>query len=167
MNKVDRNCILTAEAAQRKLHRMALEIIEQNAAEDSFIIAGIIGNGEVVAKSLMKAIQNITHASLLYLTIHLDKKNPLDASISPEAEINEQVVLIVDDVANSGRTMLYALKPFLQFRPKKIQTVTLVERSHKLFPIQSDYVGVSLSTTLQEHIVVETNGEEITGAWLQ
>ena len=73
---------------------------------------------------------------------------------------------MADDVANSGRTMLYALKPFLNFKPKSIQTLILVERSHKLFPIQSDYVGLSLATTLQEHITVETEGDTITGAWL-
>ena len=75
-------------------------------------------------------------------------------------------MIIVDDVANSGRTMFYALKPFLSQNPAKVQTLVLVERSHKLFPIQTDYVGVSLSTTLQEHISVETDNGQITGAWL-
>ena len=167
MNRAERNCILTTEAVQRKLRRMAFQIVEQNAEEQSLIIAGINGNGEIVAKNLMQAVQEISSVALQYLTINLDKKHPLDASITQETDINERVVLIVDDVANSGRTMLYALKPFLQFQPKKIQTVTLVERSHKLFPIQSDYVGLSLSTTLQEHIVVETKGGTIMGAWLQ
>ena len=80
--------------------------------------------------------------------------------------MNERVVIIVDDVADTGRTMLYALKPFLDTHPRKIQTLVLVERSHKLFPIQNDYVGLSLTTTLQEHIAVETEGGEIRGAWL-
>ena len=75
--------------------------------------------------------------------------------------------MLVDDVANSGRTLLYDLKPFLQTYPKKIQTLVLVERSHKLFPVQTDFVGLSISTTIQEHIIVETNGDEIAGAWLQ
>jgi pyrimidine operon attenuation protein/uracil phosphoribosyltransferase len=69
-------------------------------------------------------------------------------------------------VANSGRTLLYALKPFLNFNPRKIETLVLVERSHKKFPVFSDFVGLSLSTTLQEHITVETDGNTITGAWL-
>jgi pyrimidine operon attenuation protein / uracil phosphoribosyltransferase len=72
----------------------------------------------------------------------------------------------VDDVANSGKTIMYALKAFLSQRPKKIQTVVLVERSHKLFPIQTDYSGLSIATTLQEHIAVETKDGEVEGAWL-
>ena len=75
-------------------------------------------------------------------------------------------VIIVDDVANTGRIIMHALKPFLDFQPKKIQTFVLVERSHKLFPIQNDYKGLSIATTLLEHISVETSGDDITGAWL-
>ena len=87
-------------------------------------------------------------------------------SFDQSMPFENKVIIIVDDVANTGRTMLYALKPFLQAHPKKIQTLVLVERSHKLFPIQTDYVGLSITTTLQEHIAVETEGDEITGAWL-
>ena len=87
-------------------------------------------------------------------------------SINEEIDFNGKTVIIVDDVANTGRIIMYALKPFLNFQPKKIQTLVLVERSHKLFPIQNDYKGLSIATTLLEHISVETEGEEITGAWL-
>jgi pyrimidine operon attenuation protein/uracil phosphoribosyltransferase len=69
-------------------------------------------------------------------------------------------------VANSGKTLTYALKPFLDFHPKKIETLVLVERSHKTFPVQPDYVGLSVATTIEEHIYVEVEGEEITGAYL-
>jgi pyrimidine operon attenuation protein/uracil phosphoribosyltransferase len=72
----------------------------------------------------------------------------------------------VDDVSNTGKTLLYALKPFLSAQPKKIQTLVLVERSHKLFSIQPDYVGLSINTTLQEHISVQVSEGEIEGAWL-
>ena len=86
--------------------------------------------------------------------------------LHPHADFDQKVVIIADDVANTGKTMLYALKPFLARNPKKIQTVVLVERSHKLFPIQTDYAGLSIATTLQEHIRVEAEGEVLTGAWL-
>jgi pyrimidine operon attenuation protein/uracil phosphoribosyltransferase len=100
------------------------------------------------------------------VTIHLNKKEPLEVSVEPNIEIKDKVIVITDDVANTGRTMFYALKPFMQSYPKKLQTLVLVERSHKLFPIQTDYTGLTLATTLQEHIAVEANGEEISGAWL-
>ena len=82
-------------------------------------------------------------------------------------ELNGKVVILVDDVSNSGRTLTYALKPFLQSHPKKIQTLVLVERRHTAFPVQPDYVGLSVATTLQEHIYVEVEGDDVVGAWME
>jgi pyrimidine operon attenuation protein/uracil phosphoribosyltransferase len=81
--------------------------------------------------------------------------------------VDGKVVILVDDVANSGKTLLYALKPFLSFHPRKIQTLVLVERTHKMFPVNSDYVGLSVATTLQENIIVEVSNGEVTGAWME
>ena len=88
-------------------------------------------------------------------------------SLDPALDFNGKSILIIDDVANSGRTMLYALKPILETYPKKIQTLVLVERTHKSFPIDVDYVGLSISTALDEHITVEVDGGEVKGAWVQ
>ncbi len=82
-------------------------------------------------------------------------------------DFNDKVIIIIDDVANSGRTVLYALKPFLDFYPKKIQTLVLVERRHNSFPVRPDYIGLSVATTLQEHIFVEVDSEKVVGAYLQ
>lgn len=161
-----KNCVLNKEAIQRKLQRMAYEIAEQNIDEKELIIASIQGNGEIVAKDLYKEIQKVHPFQLQTLIIQLNKKDPLQVSLSSGITIENKTIIIVDDVANTGKTMLYALKPFLHFHPKKIQTLVLVERSHKLFPIQTDYAGLSIASTFQEHIAVETEGEEITGAWL-
>jgi pyrimidine operon attenuation protein/uracil phosphoribosyltransferase len=90
----------------------------------------------------------------------------MEVKISRELDFNDKLIIVVDDVANSGRTLLYALKPFLDFRPRKIQTLVLVGRSHNSFPVTTDYVGLSIATTLQEHIYVEVEGEEILGAYL-
>ena len=74
---------------------------------------------------------------------------------------------LLDDVANSGKTLLYAMKPFLEQHPRKIEALVLVERSHKAYPIQPDYTGLSLATTLQDHIYVEVDGDLVRGAWLE
>jgi pyrimidine operon attenuation protein/uracil phosphoribosyltransferase len=76
-------------------------------------------------------------------------------------------VILVDDVANSGRTITYALNPILQFNIRKIMVAVLVDRKHKSFPIASDIVGLSMATTLQEHIEVEIEGDKITSVYLQ
>lgn len=161
-----KNCILTEDVIERKIRRMAFQIAESNADEPSLIIAGINGNGDVLAQKLVTELRQILSIPIELITIKVNKKQPLDAVADPAGDYTNQVIIVVDDVANSGRTMLYALKPFLNHLPKKIQTLVLVERSHKLYAVQNDYVGLSVATTLQEHITVETEGEKITGAWL-
>jgi pyrimidine operon attenuation protein / uracil phosphoribosyltransferase len=162
----NRTAVLNRETIQRKIRRMALQIAEQNSEQSELVIAGVNGNGEVVARLLSQYLQELTSFRLNLVKIILNKKDPLSVEFSPAVDVSGKVVILVDDVANTGRTMLYALKPLLSVHPQKIQTLVLVERSHKLFPIQTDYAGLSIATTLQEHITVETEGEEITGAWL-
>lgn len=165
-NNVQKNCILTTAVINRKLKRMALEIAEHNATEEEIIIAGVNGNGELIAQRLKAELQQVLSAHMEVVTIQLNKKEPLQATLNKQVNIQNKVVVIVDDVSNTGRTLLYGLKPFIENLPKKIQTAVLVERSHKLFAVQPDYVGLTIATTLQEHISVETAGNEITGAWL-
>ena len=157
----NRNCVLDETVIRRKIKRMALEVAEQNNGEKELIIAGINGNGEVLAKQLIRELAGLAGISTQYVSIRLNKKDPLDSRVDQSIDIAGKVVIVVDDVANTGKTMMYALKPFLLQYPKKIQTLVLVERSHKLFPVQTDYVGLSIATTLQEHIFVEVNKEEM------
>lgn len=166
MNYVQTNCILTADVIKRKLRRMAFEIAERNTGATDIILAGIAGNGTVVAQHIWQELKAIISADIPLIMVQINKKQPLEVRVDSDIHFDNKIIILADDVANSGRTMLYALKPFLDFKPKSIQTLILVERSHKLFPVQSDYVGLSIATTLQEHIAVETEGNTITGAWL-
>ena len=158
--------ILTKEIAYRKLQRMAYEIAEQNINEEQIILAGIKENGSIIAKILVSLLKGIFKGKISIIEIAIDKKNPKNISLSEEINFDEKVIIVADDVANSGRTLLYALKPFLYFYPKKIQTLVLVERSYKEFPVATDYVGLSVSTALTEKIIVETSNNEIEGASL-
>ncbi len=163
---LDKNYILTKEVAQKKLQRMAYEIVERNAGESHLILAGIKDSGLIIAKKIKDLLQPIFKGELSLIEISLDKRNPTEINISPSIDLNDKIIIVTDDVVNSGKTLLYALKPFLSFHVKKIQTLVLVERTHKAFPVTSDYVGLSVATTVQEHIVVETEGGEILGAYL-
>ncbi|MDE3185844.1 MAG: phosphoribosyltransferase [Bacteroidota bacterium] len=158
--------ILTREIAYRKLQRMAYEIAERNINEEQIILAGIKENGTIISKILYSFLKDIFKGKISIIEITIDKKNPKNISLSEEINFDEKVIIVVDDVANSGRTLLYALKPFLHFYPKKIQTLVLVERSYKEFPVATDYVGLSVSTALTEKIIVETSNNEIEGASL-
>lgn len=167
MNSAEtKSAILDKEAVKHKIRRMALEVAEQNAGEQEMVLAGVVGHGEVVARLVAAELEKIIPIKINLVTIQLDKKDPLYATVEPAIDPQNKVILIADDVVNTGKILFYALKPFLQTYPKKIQTLVLVERSHKLFPIQSDYAGLTIATTLQEHIAVEVEGEEISGAWL-
>lgn len=159
--------ILDRPTAEKKLRRMALEILENNHDEKEIILAGIRESGSVVARTIQKMIAEIATVKTQMLTITLDKRTPQDIELSQSFDFNNKVIIIIDDVANSGKTLLYALKPFLDYQPKKIQALVLVERSHNSFPVHSDYVGLSLATTLQEHIFVEVKDENIVGAYLE
>jgi pyrimidine operon attenuation protein/uracil phosphoribosyltransferase len=166
METAEKN-VLDKEAINRKLRRMALEVAEQNIDEKHIVIAGIAGNGEVVADCLVRELKNWAAFDIESITIQLNKKDPLQVSFNRTIDFENKVIIVVDDVANTGRTILYALKPFLSSHPKKIQTLVLVERSHKLFPVQTDYAGLSIATTLQEHIFVEAEGSQLSGAYLK
>ncbi|TMI92367.1 MAG: phosphoribosyltransferase [Bacteroidetes bacterium] len=159
--------ILDQQVAAKKLQRMAYEILENNIDENRIILAGIPENGTVIARNIQKILSEISSIKTELIHISLDKRLPKEVKLDKNVDFNNQVVIIIDDVVNSGKTLLYAVKPFLEFQPKKIQTLVLVERSHNNFPVQPDYVGLSISTTLQEHIFVEVDGEKISGAYLE
>ncbi|MEP7372558.1 MAG: phosphoribosyltransferase family protein [Chitinophagaceae bacterium] len=166
MTTVEKKYILNQAVAEQKMRRMALEVMENNQDETELILVGIRESGSVVARNIQRMIGEIADVKTDLLTITLDKRMPAEIILSKTFDFNDKVILIIDDVANSGKTLLYSLKPFLDYHPKKIQSLVLVERSHNSFPVHSDYVGLSIATTLQEHIFVEVDGDTIKGAYL-
>ncbi|MFD2921659.1 phosphoribosyltransferase family protein [Terrimonas rubra] len=164
----NKHYILVEQTALKKMQRMALEILENNAGETELIIAGIDGGGTIVARTMHDLLKQLDNNLTLHLAnISLNKRQPEEVLISPELDYNNKVVIVVDDVANSGRTLLYALKPLLNWHPKKIQTLALVGRHHNSFPVYPDYVGMELATTMEDHIYVEVDGNTVKGAYLQ
>ncbi len=166
MPAIEKNYILSADAAKKKMRRMAYEILENNTEADHILFAGIADNGLVVARAIAAIVHEISGKSTDVIAMSLDKKHPSVVTTDRPVDFNDQVVIIVDDVTNSGKTLTYALKPILEAYPRKIQTLVMVERSHKKYPVHPDYVGVSLSTFLHEHIFVEVTGQTIEGAYV-
>jgi pyrimidine operon attenuation protein/uracil phosphoribosyltransferase len=164
---MEKNYILRSEVAAKKLKRMAFEILENNFGETGFVLAGIRESGTVIAHAIQELLKEIAGLETELITVSLDKKHPKEVTLSAHADFNNRVVILIDDVSNSGRTLLHAIKPFLDLNPKKIQTLVLVERSHNAFPVKPDYVGLSVATTLQEHIYVEVESGRVKGAWLE
>ncbi|RYD56077.1 MAG: phosphoribosyltransferase [Sphingobacteriales bacterium] len=159
--------ILDNERITHKLRRMAYQIWEHNSNESSVTLAGIQGSGEVVAQNLANYLRDISPLQVDVVTLKINKKQPLSEEPSFEGDITGRSVVLVDDVANSGKTLLYGLKPLLNHEPTRIMIAVLVDRKHKSFPVSADIVGHTVATTLQEHIEVETEGDKIKAAYLQ
>ncbi len=164
---VAKRYILTREAAAKKLRRMALEVVENNYNQPRLILIGIKENGIIIARKIREYLQDVFNGEVVVVELSLNKKKPTEITINPPVDFNGSSVLLIDDVANSGRTMLYALKPLLDTYPENIQTLALLERTHKHFPIAVDYVGKSISTTPKEYIYVEVIDGEVNGAWIE
>jgi len=150
--------ILNERQIGQKVKRLAIEILEHNFGEPEIILAGINNNGMVFSELLMQELTNMSTIPITVTRIKLNPANPLAADIvleMPPEEVKDKVLIIVDDVANTGRTIFYAIKPILEVLPKKVEVAVLVDRSHKSFPIRVDYYGLSLATTLKNNIDVQ------------
>lgn len=163
----ERILILDKTRIGHKLQRMAFEVWEHNSNEKAITLVGIQGGGIAVAQNLAERLRGISGMDVQVVDIKMNKRQPLSGDIVLEQDLSGRSVVLVDDVANSGKTLLYALKPLLNYELKKIMIAVLVDRKHKEFPVSPDIVGHSVATTLQEHILVETNEDEIEGAYLQ
>ena len=153
--------ILSNRQIQQRIDRIAYQIYENNYQEKEIIIAGLTKNGYTLAERISEKFKEISPIKLKLAEVIINKKNPLSEKIKvnlPEKELKDKVVIVVDDVLESGRTMMYAIDPFLKFSVKRLITVVLVDRDHHSYPIKADFVGISLATTMQEHISVELNG---------
>jgi pyrimidine operon attenuation protein/uracil phosphoribosyltransferase len=160
-----KSLILNSQKIAQKIDRIAWEIFENNFSETEVVMVGIQANGYTLAQRIAASVQKISSIKVRLYAIQINKKEPLDTPARfdiPLAELKGKVIIVVDDVLNSGKTLLYGVRPFLEIPVKRLQTAVLVDRRHNRYPIKSDYTGLSLATTLKEHIQVELDkaGEE-------
>lgn len=152
-----KNRILTHEQIQHIVKRIAYQIYETNVDEKVIVVAGINGGGVNFAKKIVAMLKKITEAEIVLCKMDMDKKNPLKSGVStsiPEKEYTDRSIVLVDDVLNSGTTLIYGTHHFLKTPIKQLKTAVLVNRNHKKYPIKADFKGISLSTSLNEHIKV-------------
>jgi pyrimidine operon attenuation protein / uracil phosphoribosyltransferase len=158
------NMILDQDQIRQKITRMAYEVYEQNFEEQTLVLAGIHRNGYTLAGMLATELEKISPLKVTLLQVSLDKTAPLQSpvTIAPEdADLENAVVIIVDDVLNTGKTLAFTLNALLPQNPKKVEIATLVNRHHTLFPVTSTYTGYSLATTLRERVDVVLQEHEV------
>ena len=151
-----KNKILNADQIKKIIKRIAYQIQENNLEYSEIILIGVYNNGYMLAKIIEKELKQISKSSIELISIKINKKNPLDKidlDCKKEYLKNKSIVLI-DDVLHTGRTLIYCVKHLLDMSPINFNTVVLVDRNHKKFPIKVDFKGISLSTSMSEHVDV-------------
>ena len=152
----DKKVILNDDQIRSKLKRISYQILETNLQSSELIIAGIESNGYLIARELKKILNKLSNIEVILCKVKIDKKNPrkpIETSIGKEQYSNKSIVL-VDDVLNSGSTLIYGVKHFLETELLQFKTAVLVNRNHKKFPVKADFKGISLSTTTVSHVKV-------------
>jgi pyrimidine operon attenuation protein/uracil phosphoribosyltransferase len=158
--------VLNQQQIQQKIDRIAYQILEDNLDETEIVIAGILPRGNFLAERLKKVLDSIAPFKSTLLEIELEKES---STLKSKINFNvndcaDKVIILVDDVLNSGKTLAYGMGVFFDVHLKKISTVVLVDRNHKSFPISTDYAGLAMSTVLKEHIDVILNEEGVEDA---
>lgn len=162
--------LLTHRQIRQKIERLAIQLLENNYTEPALILAGINNKGAIFANLLYDELIRHAHMPIQRTNIRLNPAaphaTPVEIDLLPE-DLHDRTIIVIDDVANTGRTLFYACKPFLDLLPRKIEMAVLVDRKHKSFPVLVDYVGLSLATTLREHIEVDLSHAEQLAAYLR
>lgn len=155
--------ILSHHKIQQILNRISFQILEEHANESEIVFIGIAGQGTILAKRLMELVEKHGNVKVSYFEMAFDKNQPLNGFnfAAEKSDIDGKSVLLIDDVLNSGKVLMYAAKYALDYTPKSIHTATLVNRLHRKFPIRADYVGLTLATTLKEHITVSLGTQDV------
>lgn len=158
---MDTSIILTHEQIKNKTKRIAYQIYESNSNEKEIIIAGINGNGYKFAQNLATVLAKISPLKVTLCEVFIDKKNPLkEVSTSLDStEYKNKSLVMVDDVLNSGSTLIYGIKHFLEVPLKRFKTAVLINRNHKKYPVKADFKGLSLSTSMHENVNVVFENE--------
>ena len=157
-----KDLVMPHETVVRKLDRMAREMLENHHLESQLVLVGVDGQGLAVCEALAQRIEELSSIKVLKGCMSMHKDAPLDHAMTCDVELSaleNQIVFLIDDVLNSGRTLTHGVQHRLQGRPREVHTAVLVDRKHRSFPIRADFCGLTLSTQLSEHIAVDLSDE--------
>jgi pyrimidine operon attenuation protein/uracil phosphoribosyltransferase len=153
--------ILNHKQISHKLTRLAWQVYENNMDEAVIWIAGIDKRGMYIAKIIANELAKISEQKIQIMQIELDPASlePSYHSSDSMDNLHNEVIILVDDVLNTGKTLMMAMMPLVSKKVRKIQVAVLASRSHRMYPIRADFVGISMATTLQEHLNFDNSNE--------
>lgn len=157
------NIILTHREIKHKIERIAFQILEANVKEKELVVAGIKSGGVKLAEKIVEVLEKVSDKKIVFCSIEMDKKNPVHGEITTsidESAYTNKSIVIVDDVLSTGKTLIYGVHHFLKVPLKQLKTVVLVNRNFKKYPVKADYKGISLSTSMKEHVEVILDEKE-------
>lgn len=160
----DKSIVLNQEQIKQKIERIAYEILENTFEEKEIFVGGIAGNGFLLAERIVSKLNEISDQQIKLFEVTVNKDNPNDFPINlsiDDQDLSQSTIIIFDDVINSGRTMIHAVKRILDNKINVLKVATLVNRTHRRYPVQADFVGLDMSTTLKDNIIVELGAKEI------
>lgn len=162
MSSIKTTEVLNHQEVLDRIKRIAWQIYENHSHGGELIIAGIELRGYILAEKIVKVLEEISPIQCSLHKIKLNKRNLLNGGLEIDpitSSLEDKCIIVVDDVLNSGGTLIYGVKYFLEFDVKEIKTVVLVDRNHKRFPVKADFKGLSLSTSMMEHVDVNIEKE--------
>ena len=154
--------VLDQDQILRICNRFAFQILENSIDSTVIHIIGVKEKGFDIAKIVERELKSITKKNISLSSIKIDKKNPKDSVLS-DSNLNKNVdtIFLIDDVLNTGKTLIYSLSYLLKFNFKSIKTLVLIDRNHKQFPIKVDYKGISLSTNINDNIKLLNDNKKL------
>lgn len=160
----EKSIVLDQTQIKQKIERISFEILENTFEENEIFVAGIAGNGFLLAERIVSKLAEISDQHVRLFEVRVNKENPLGHSVKlsiDDNDLSQSTVIIFDDVINSGRTMIHAVRRILDNQLKVLKVATLVNRTHRRYPVQADFVGLDIATTLKDNIIVELGANEI------
>lgn len=149
--------VLDHKQVMQRIERISWQIFEEFSAEKKVIIAGIADRGYLLAKEIYHRLKAITDMEVVLVELRFNKDEALNSDylLEPNISLDDANIVLVDDVLKSGETLIYGVRHFLNYTIRSMKTVVLVDRNHKRYPVKADFKGLSLSTSMQEHVSVQ------------
>ena len=145
------NLILNNSDIENKIQRIGLEILEDNIDQSKIILFGISDNGKLISQKLIDHINKISDIKIVLIDVIINNGS---IAYSSKFDVLNESIIIVGDVSQTGKTLQMVISDLMLYNPSKIKTSVIINRDQTMFPVKIDYSGLSLSTSVNEHVDV-------------
>jgi len=166
---LDNTLILNTHDVLRKIRRIAFEMKERYYTQKNLTIISVAGQGTKVAQAIIEELKNTWNVEITSLTATVNKRNPERQNLNIQGDVTKvsgSSCIVIDDVINSGRTLMYVCSKIMELQPQEMSTAVIIDRFHRTYPIKADFVGLTLSTNLKENVSLKNENGSFS-VWLE